>query len=243
MLPISEQYLLSPCEVRTMENAPILMGRVGRFLDDGIEFTVKDDRLPIVHCNTTVKISVMNNTLGFKVLVGRVYLSTEEFIRVVDLQNVMDYEKRNFFRVKVSIHTKAFPVTQTGSHDEPVPLCDPISVNIRDISLSGLFFVSECSHMDVGNQLIVNLNIYGTGITLLCKVVRKITTDRYSCGYGCEFLDSGGKQFDLLCKYLFDCQREQIQAMKQYIESTQFYESEASASQESKPLLHKKQTR
>lgn len=222
MLPISEKYLLSPCEVRSMENAPILVGHIGKFVENGVQIVSKDDRLPVIHCNTTVKISVMNSALGFKILIGKVYLSTEEFLRVVDLQSAMEYEKRNFFRVKVNVEAEAFPVkavTETG--DAPSPAHDPIRVSIRDISLSGMFLATSCS-MSIGDQLIVNLKLYGTVVSLLCKVVRKLPVELGTeDGYGCEFLDNSGRQFDLLSKYLFDCQREQIQVMKQYAWETQ----------------------
>ncbi|HEX3018363.1 MAG TPA: PilZ domain-containing protein [Caproicibacter sp.] len=212
MLPISEQYLNSPCEIRSMENAPILMGYISAFVDDGIQISSKEDALPLIHCNSTVKISILNSTLGFKVLIGRVYLSTASFIRIVDAQNAMDYEKRNFFRVKVNINSKAFPVTPTenGSISQ-----EPIKIHLRDISLSGLFFVSD-SNLAVEDKLIVSLNLYNTAVSLLCKIIRKIPVEMGTAdGYGCEFLDNTGKQFDLLCKYLFDCQREQIAIMKQ----------------------------
>ncbi len=199
-----------------MENAPILMGYISKFVEDGVQIASKEDRLPLIHCNTTVKISVMNSALGFKILIGRVYLSTEEFLRVVDVQTAMDYEKRNFFRVKVDVETEAFPVkavTETGaaSSRRATPSgSDPGHQPQRAVSCLSSY------SMNVGDQLIVNLDLYGTVVSLLCKVVRKIPVELGTeDGYGCEFLDNSGRQFDLLCKYLFDCQREQIQIMKQ----------------------------
>lgn len=216
MLPISEQYLNSPCEVRTMENSPLLMGYISRFVEDGIEIVSKDDRLPLIHCNTMAKISIMNGTLGFKILIGRVYLSTVEFIRIVDLQNVMDFEKRNFFRVRVNLPAKAFPVAKTDASSEPAPIRKPLAAVVRDISLSGLLFLSD-QKLELGDQLIVSLDLHSTGISLLSKIVRECPGTRsIRFGYGCEYLDNTGKQFDVLCKYLFDCQREQVQIMRQY---------------------------
>jgi hypothetical protein len=218
MLPISEQYLHSPCEVRSMENSLFLMGHISSFTRDGIQIE-SIDRMPIIHCNTTVKISVMNSKLGFQTLVGKVYLSTDSMLRVVDLQNAVDYEKRNFFRVKVDTVAEAVPILPvTESEKETKPIRKPVRIVVRDISLSGIFFVSGLE-LSIGDQLIVNLDIYGTVVSLLCKVVRKSSVELGTKnGYGCEYLDNSGKQFDLLCKYLFDCQREQIQMMKQYAE-------------------------
>lgn len=222
MLPISEKFLLSPCEVRSMENTPILVGTIEKFVEDGIQIISREDKLPLIHCSTTVKVSVMNSALGFKILIGRVYLSTGEFLRVVDLQTAADYEKRNFFRVKVRLQTEAFPVQAVAEPPEPadpastLPVKGPVKVRLRDISLSGIFLTTGYA-MEIGDQLIVKLDLYGSTISLLCRVVRKIPVELGTeDGYGCEFLNSSGRQFDLLCRYLYDCQREQIQAMKEH---------------------------
>jgi len=218
MLPISEEYLHSPCEIYAKDNTPLLIGYLSQFCDDGIQISPREGHLPVIHNHTTVKINIMNDTLGFKVLVGLVYLSTEQMIRVINLQNIMDYEKRNFFRVKVNLEAKAFPVLKTESSLSAAktdPMKKTKRIHIHDISLSGLYFLCGCK-LEIGDHLIVKLNLYHTSIALLGKIVREVPTDLESnYGYGCEFLDNSGKQFDVLCKYLFDCQREQIQIMKQ----------------------------
>ncbi len=221
MLPISEKYLFSPCEVRSMENSPILVGYISKFVEDEIQIASREDRLPLIHCNTTVKVSVMNSALGFKILIGKVYLSTDEFLRIVDVQSAMDYEKRNFFRVKVALETEAFRVKSNTKPGDVPSAGEPMRVMVRDISLSGLFFVSATS-MDIGDGVVVRLSLYDAAESFLCKIVRKIPVEfGTEDGYGCEFLENSGRQFDLLCKYLFDCQREQIQTMKQRARDTQ----------------------
>ena len=221
MLPISEKYLLSPCEVHSMANTPILVGYIGNFVEDGIKIVPREDRLPLIHCNTTVKISVMNNALGFKILIGKVYLSTDEFLRVVDLQTAANYEKRNFFRVKVRLEAEAFPVKASAEEPDPaedvlaLPVGDSFRILIRDISLSGLFLTTGRA-MEPGDRFAVRLGLYGADVPLLCRVVRKLPVELGTeDGYGCEFLNNSGRQFDLLCRYLYDCQREQIQAMRE----------------------------
>lgn len=214
MLPISEQYLRSPCEVKSMDNDPILTGTIAGITDEGIQVAGNDDTLPVIHCNTVVKINIYNKALGFQVLIGKVYLSTEEFIRIVDVQSVADYEKRNFFRVRVDIRTSAVILKDEGSGEEENKPEKPFLVRIRNLSLSGLFFVAE-QELKVSDRVVVDLNISGTRLKLLCKVVRTLPSKlEIAIGYGCEFLGNTGRQFDLLCSYLFDCQREQIRSMK-----------------------------
>lgn len=211
MLPIPENYLRSPCEVKAMDNKPILTGSIGRIADNELQIVNLADQLPVVHCNTTVRVSIFNNALGFRVLVGVVYLSTPELIRITDVQSETDYEKRNFFRVKVEIETKAFPEDENGETRKDLPL----SVKIQDLSLSGLFYTST-RKMEIGDRLSIQLTLFHSPVILSCKIVRKLVRKQSDeDGYGCEFLNHSGPTFDLLCKYLFDCQREQIRMIKE----------------------------
>ncbi|QAT50665.1 PilZ domain-containing protein [Caproiciproducens sp. NJN-50] len=212
MLPIPEDYLRSPCEVKAMDNKPILTGYLGWIGEDGIQIVNKAEPLPIVHCNTTVRISVFSTALGFRVLVGKVYLSSPEFIRISDVQSLADYEKRNFFRVRVDIETEAFPENEEGEIRKG---SEAIAVSIKDLSLSGLYFFSS-RKLEVGDRLSVRLSLYDSAVFLSCRVVRRLLLERaQEDGYGCEFLNNSGPKGDLLCKYLFDCQREQIRTMKE----------------------------
>ena len=211
MLPIPENYIGSPCEVKAMDNKPILAGSLTGIKPGEIQITNKLDQLPVVHCNTTVKISIYNNLLGFRVLVGKVYLSSQEFIRITDIQTETDYEKRNFFRVKVEIKTEARKEDEEG---HPIWEEPPFPVIIKDLSLSGLYLTSP-KKLKINDLISVTMNVHNTPMSFHCKVVRNLVT-KYSLeeGHGCEFIENYGPKFDLLCKYLFDCQREQIHRAK-----------------------------
>ena len=213
MLPLSENYLLSPCEVKSLENIPILTGYLSKIREDGIQISGKTDELPILHCDTTVKISIFNSKLGFLVLMGRVYLSTPEIVRIVDVQSETDFEKRNFFRVRVDMAARAHLMR----NDRGVGPQGDVSftVRVQDLSLSGMFFL--CGRpLDVEDQIVADLKLTDTVVSLPCRIVRKIKTEQAGTeGFGCEFLDSSGRQYDLLCKYLFDRQREQLRRIKQ----------------------------
>jgi hypothetical protein len=71
--------------------------------------------------------------------------------------------------------------------------------------------------LTLSDHLIVNILINHTDVSFLCKIIRKEQQNMYPFenGYGCEFLDNNGQQYDLLCKYLFDCQREQIRQIRE----------------------------
>lgn len=206
MLPVPEQYLNSRCEMRSMDGRLILLGCVSAITEEGLKICGKGDRLPLIHCNTAVRVNLFNSESGFRAMVGKVYLSTEEFIRVVELQSAADYEKRNFFRVKTELTCSVLP---DGEPEE-----NAFFVTVEDMSLGGLFF--RCGqNLEKGRKLTVRLTLSGAGLTLACRIIRIKDGSSPQRGYGCAFLETAGKQFDLICKYLFDCQREQIRRMEQ----------------------------
>lgn len=213
MLPLSEKYLLSPCEVKSLENFPLLVGYLSRIRDKSIQITGKTDKLPIIHCNTPVKISLFNSKYGFRVLAGRVYLSTPDFIRIVDVQSEADFEKRNFFRVRLDI--PAYARLRRDNRDAEQEPEMPFSIRVQDLSLSGMLFRSS-RPLAVNDRILTNLKLGDTVVLLPCRIVRKTKAEQAGEeNYGCEFLSSSGRQYDLLCKYLFDRQREQISKIKQ----------------------------
>lgn len=211
MLPIPKEYTDSTVELKSMGNSPILLGYISEVTNDGIRIARKEDRLPLIHCNSTVKVNVYNNRWGFRVLIGKVYLSTPEFIRLSDVQNASDYEKRGFYRVPVNMEAQAQAVTDSRRND-PAP---PFKVRVHDLSLSGLFFVSDQT-LHVGDKLNITLTFYEKEFQFLCTVRRSRPVEMGTAdGYGCSFEDNTGKKFDLLCKFLFQYQREQIHNMRE----------------------------
>jgi len=211
VLPLSEQYLRSPCEIKSLSNEVILTGVLNDISDGCLQITNAPEKLPIIHCNTAVKLNIYNNSLGFRVLVGSVYLSTSEFIRIVDVQTASDFEKRDFFRVKVNLPSNAYLVHDDVQENTPVEL---FPITISDLSLGGLSFETD-QELQIDDHLVINLNIESQNMALLCKTRRSIPSQDSNTGYGCEFIDNSGRQFDLLCRYIFDCQRQQIQEMRQ----------------------------
>lgn len=211
MLPLSEQYLNSPCEIKSLSNEVILTGVLGNISNDYLQITNMPEKLPIIHCNTSVKLNIYNNALGFRVLMGVVYLSTEEFIRIVDVQTASDFEKRDFFRVKVNLPSNAYLVHDDIQENTPVEL---FPITISDLSLGGLAFQTD-QELQIDDHLVVKMTIESKSMSLLCKIKRHISSPDGNVGYGCEFIDNSGRQFDLLCRYIFDCQRQQIQEMRQ----------------------------
>ena len=67
---------------------------------------MKKKELQIVDYGTSIKVNVFNGKNGFRVLVGNVYTSTKSDMSVDNVINLVDKERRNFFRVDMEISAK-----------------------------------------------------------------------------------------------------------------------------------------
>ena len=212
MFPINEQYVQSPCEVKTLSNDLIATGVVKVIQEDYMDIVNTDDVLPLIHCDTPVKINIFNENFGFKVLVGTVFLSTRDFVRIINVQNMADFERRNFFRIRVNLHEVAYLL---GDDRNPDNCSETIKIHLLDLSLSG-FFMTTKHHLELGQQFLVNLKVSeDANVACCCEVQREQSVSVNSSGYGCSFVDSSSRQMDLICKYIFAKQREQLRIAKE----------------------------
>ncbi|TQI65474.1 PilZ domain-containing protein [Clostridium sp. KNHs216] len=207
MYPLSEQYQHSPCEIKTLTNELLATGILSEIRKDSVKIQNSFDILPTLHCNMPVKINIYNESLGFKVLIGKVFLSTSEMMTITDLQSLAEFERRSFFRLKVSIPTRAFLLQEDSSPEEEETKL--FGVTVTDLSLSGVFITTR-EYLDIGQSFIMTLDLYDMEVTFCCQVQRTEPVNYALNGYGCSFLDNSTRQFDLLCKFIFEMQREQI---------------------------------
>lgn len=208
MACLSDAYLSSGCNIKTMTNRLIATAYVSKISDEYVEFSNKNEKMPLAPVNKPLKISIFDEKNGFKVIVGTVYLSTDKFLRLVDVTNLADYEKRHFFRVSLSLKgTCQIPSINEGE-DAQVK-----EVNIENLSLSGAFFTLN-HNLDIGQQMTLILPFSSLNV-IKCVILRKENRDPKLFGYGCQFLEQSQKQSDLLYHYIFQEQRKMIQKAKE----------------------------
>ncbi len=210
MLPISKEYLQSTCEIKTPENRLLGTGILEDLAEETIQIHKASENLPILHCDTFVNIHIIHKNLASKSLVGKVFLSDSELIRIIEVQNLSDYERRNFFRLKVSIPTQAYMVHDNAPAEHPVQL---FSIRVTNLSLSGCFIETK-RKMELGDQFVASLPLASSRVSFTCRVQRKTKSEGRYGGYGCLFLDNTSRQADLLCQYIFEKQREQIRSAR-----------------------------
>lgn len=123
---IPSEYVSSICEIKTMDNNLVATGMVSVISDEYMEISIKSCIRSIIRYGSEVKINIFNSKYGFRVLVGNVYTSSSEFVRLIDITSILDYERRHFFRVDLDMkadvcihkHQKEFASDTDGLKDE-----------------------------------------------------------------------------------------------------------------------------
>ena len=208
---LSQDYLSSICEIKTLSNDFLAAGMVIEITDDYLQIgSYRDERLPLIPFDSPVKIALHNLRAGFRVVAGTAYLSTEEMLRVVDVENLQDFERRGFFRVPAKLQGQ-------------ITLKDPISgkfeqsmqIAIENVSLSGVFFsIPQGKPLSIGDVFLLELKIPTGMLALTCSVRRTDYGGVRPIRYGCEFFEYSPRDADKLCGYIFELQREMIRKKK-----------------------------
>lgn len=203
MLPIPETYLHCACEIKTLEGILLGNGSLNSIAEDSVRIARADGFLPTVPNGALVSLRFSQPSGENKTLIGKVSLSGPEKMRVDEVQNLSDYERRNFFRVKTVINTLVHPVLEETSDFSSV---QPFQVRITDLSISGCFIESR-KKLETGSRFMLALPLFSEKTSLLCKVHRIMKSENRFNGYGCVFINNTSRQNDLLCQYLFEQQR------------------------------------
>ncbi len=205
-LPISNEYAESVCEIKTVNNTMIAIGKIKAVTEKYVKIYSNKNELRILSFGEELKVNIFNTRLGFKVILGYVYTSTRGELSLINSTVIADKEKRRFFRVDMDIDAKII-YRKRGPSQE-------VGVKVLDMSLSGLRFKSD-HEFKVGAivSAVIDLNSDKKGKiknhTLPCKIIRIISrNDKGEFQYGCEFTENNGESSDELCSFLFKKQRE-----------------------------------
>ncbi len=209
---IPENYISSLCEIKTMENQLISRGKIKEIEADSIKVADRDGNMELISFGTRVKINIFNNKSGFRVLVGKVLTSNEEEMKIVDIMSLVDHERREFFRVSLKNHTNMY-IANTLVEAQ---LSEPIKIVVNDLSLSGLQIETK-KELQTNQDIWVEFDIKGKLYLWQCKVIRMVEYNELGVYYyGCQFAFDDSNENDILCAYLFQKQREQIQQKAVY---------------------------
>lgn len=197
------------CEVKTMDNRLLAMGHIATQQAGQVEIGNPGGQMPILGLGTPVKLIIHNaeHTKELQVLSGRVYVSNEYFLRLVELVDFAEYEKRRFFRLDID-HSALLIVP---SEDETGEVREgEIKIRVRNMSLCGMMFTSE-KELQSGQEAKLRMTLHNNQMeTISVRVVRVIPRAEGRVDYGAELLEVTPRVDQSLCAFLFREQQKQI---------------------------------
>ncbi len=206
--PIDKEYAESVCEIKTMDNVLMAIGKVKEVTEKYVKLYSRKKELRVMDFGEILKVNIFNTKLGFKVIVGNVYTSTKGELSMMNVSIIANKERRNFFRVDMNVDARVIYKNRGPSKE--------IDVRVLDMSLSGLRFKSELEFSEgkvvsVVMKLTPNGRGMGKEYTFPCEIVRKISNeDQNMYQYGCRFTGDYKEAEDALCSFLFKKQRETL---------------------------------
>ncbi len=199
------------CEVKSTNNNLIATGTVRVLPEEEHLLEVQDNggHLPSLALDTKVKL-IVHIPQGIQVLAARVYISTEKFLRVRDLESYAEYEKRRFFRLAIDHSATLMP--PSGMKDKSGNRLPPrISIRVRDLSLCGLMFVST-REFSIGDEMRVTMTMVNNELEVLNIAIRRQVPwdEPGEHAYGCEILRLSSRSEQSLNAYMLEQQQIQI---------------------------------
>ena len=221
MLALPHEYIGSACEIKSMTNDLLAVGRVIKIDNEALELASgSGERMPLLQFRTPVKMFVYNERHHTRILEGVAYLSTENFARIEEVRPLQTSERRGAFRVNtnVSAHLVAALTREeretmeqtllTAAPDEAerIRARQAFDVQVRDISLTGMRVQSGIV-LPLSARFNTDFQLLDTPMSLCLLVRRLIGMPSGEIQYGCIFFDYSERQKDTLCKELFQLQR------------------------------------
>ena len=146
MVDLLDGYVGSSCVIKAKNNDLISMGVLHRIGKNFIDVSSSRNELPGIPYNLLIKLEIYNTQLGFKVLLGRVYLSSPKLVRIVELSEATNDERREYFRISTrdeGIIYNCIRGNDTLDMGEESEDYNGLKVRLVDISLGGLMFCTR----------------------------------------------------------------------------------------------------
>ncbi len=216
MVILPDDYIGSSCVIKSTSNDLLTMGTLHKVRDTYIDINSSRNELPEISYNMVVKVEIYNAKLGFRVLVGNVYLSTAKIARIINLTEATNDERRQYFRISsrskaVILRLNHSYTDDNGESGEQEYLNQ--NVQLVDISLGGLMFKTDLD-LSVGDIFDIVIEDMRDSMIYNCTIRRIVPRADNLIGYGCEFMDMTNLQEDLLYKYILKRQNDQLRRIR-----------------------------
>lgn len=203
-MKISDNSIGRISEVLDNNGKIVATGRIVDVNDKHIKIESVVGEMSLLELNSIVKLRVYGNNKEFQTFDSRVKQSSRSGLYLSDGELLSNEEKREFFRVSVNLHTKAYPHKQLDEDKA-------FKVKVRDLSIRGCFVATDIE-LHQGDKINLVLPLLRTEV-YDCTVMRKVENDK-GVGYGCSFDKFTSRQEDLICEFIFEEQRKMISKTK-----------------------------
>lgn len=207
MYSLSNKHVGSSCELYTLDNTLMTNGKLTRIGDDFIEVTNSLGVMSLRKYEERVK-CVIKTAQGDVVIEGRLYLPNMESFRIIDMDCLADNDKREFFRVQLTENC----IISKRTHDGRKGM--DFGVKMLDLSIGGCQLHSSLA-FEKGQTIVVGLRINDEIIRVDGTIVRVVSTPSGGYNYGVRFEDTGDRNSDIICQYLFKKQKDTINEIKE----------------------------
>lgn len=202
MYQLPLEYKLSICEIKTLQNKLLSTGVISAIEPEYVEISGKTGAIPILPFREEVKLSIFNHKYGLRVLSALVYVSNPKFIRLFETQSILDYERRNFFRMETNISAEIQLFRNSDSKNSS----SNHKVVVCNLSLGGTLIQTK---LELKEEKVFQLHIPINGkmciFTCVVHSAEAQNSGTWLCR--CEFREYSDRQSDILCAYLFERQR------------------------------------
>jgi len=207
---IDTGYVNSVCRVRTTDNTVISTGRIIEIDDKYVVLRNIPELRYVIPYNKRVKLTILNDKLGYKTVIATVYASTTKILKLYDIKEVDDFERREYYRINVSLKGVVLPLNSAGQAQKENGN-RKIEVRIENISLSGVLFTGPCP-LDINDMLSIDIHTpHGTlNFEAVVRRVVKSQNIKEDPHFGCEFMPYPDKVEDALWKYMMQKELEDI---------------------------------
>lgn len=206
-------YVGCACEVKTMDNDLLVVGKIRSVLDEdsqAIEIvSYNGESMPAAAYGIPIKINIINSKRGFLSLGGKVYITHESFWRVNEISTFGENERRGYFRLKIHTHAEAIGPNRTNT-------IKTFKCLVTSVSLSGILIAvddDDCYFREETEIEVRGFKVFdgGEAFNVKCTVNRIDENHLLGKLYGCRYAKMSGKESDRLCKEIFAKQRQDIQ--------------------------------
>lgn len=203
-LALPAEYHGALCELKTLSNDLLTTGVIQKIGEDFLEISNALGTSSIKFFVEEVKVIITHKKLPDRVFIGKLYIPNLKFFRVIDVQNVMNRDMRNFFRVNVYLPAT---IVVPNEDKEAKELTNTYEVNVIDLSLGGMYMTVD-TYIAMGTQILISMQLDGHKFEVSAVIKRKRDLTNNQFGYGCAFIGLKNKNADIVVKYLFKKQKE-----------------------------------